>query len=558
MGNLDSDPMGAACCGSGAQQEQGAHPENPPPKTPVFVVPAARGRPKPEPGPPPVVCVDGTEEGAAVPHPQRRGSLQVSEWAQTHGRLHYTVDDLIQISPLISDEKLSLPKLASGHLSLPPPPREPSGQLVLSRAHSTRHLDQMIEAPPGERIGSLVGGLVGNGIVGGLVGAVHGLPTTPNSRAIHSASREAEAEPASLASLPSAAPGELPGSPKPTEAAWSAKHMQPGALLCIDGTTTLEIPDHNYSMECAFVSQTGYYPEKKAHRNQDCYTLHRALNGNPNVHMLSIFDGHGPYGTEVAQFARDNIRDLMEREGPITPDNVEGLFRSAMFDLSDMIKQSEINDKISGTTAVSILVHYRTLYVSNLGDSRAVVASRADDGTSALTACDLSEDQTPYRLDERQRVKAKGKAKVCSANQMYEDRPMCEDAWEDDWDGADPPRVWFAFPANPTNWVGGTAFTRSIGDYLAHKHGGVISEPEFQKRSVSNQDRLLLIASDGVFEFLDSQACVDILAQHANPMDGCHALVDQSFKYWLDNDTRTDDISAIVVRLDGLREMIKT
>ena len=70
--------MGAACCGSGAQQEQGAHPENAPPKTPVFVVPLgpARSRPKPEPGPPPVVYVDGTEEGAAVPHPQRRGSLQ--------------------------------------------------------------------------------------------------------------------------------------------------------------------------------------------------------------------------------------------------------------------------------------------------------------------------------------------------------------------------------------------------------------------------------------------------------------------------------------------------
>jgi hypothetical protein len=84
-------------------------------------------------------------------------------------------------------------------------------------------------AAAGERIGSLVGGLVGNGIVGGLVGAVHGLPTTPNSRALHS--REAEAEPATLASLPSAAPGELPGSPKPTEATWSAKHMQPGALL---------------------------------------------------------------------------------------------------------------------------------------------------------------------------------------------------------------------------------------------------------------------------------------------------------------------------------------
>ena len=53
----------------------------------------------------------------------------------------------------------------------------------------------------------------------------------------------------------------------------------------------------------------GYYPKKKKHKNQDCFAIHRlhcpkapscmscvsgsALNGDPNIHLLSIFDGHG-------------------------------------------------------------------------------------------------------------------------------------------------------------------------------------------------------------------------------------------------------------------------
>jgi len=305
-------------------------------------------------------------------------------------------------------------------------------------------------------------------------------------------------------------------------------------------------------MECAFVSQTGYYPKKPDHENQDCYALYSALNGDPNTHMLSIFDGHGPNGTEVAEFAKNSIRELMERQGKITPNNAEALLGAAMTELSERLKRSQIDDEFSGTTAVSVLVHHRTLYIANVGDSRGVVASF--DGKE-LKACDLSSDHNCYRQDERDRVQAKGKAIVGSAAQVYGNRPQDDAAWEDDWDGSDPPRVWHKWPENPSKWIGGTAFTRSIGDRAAHEHGAVISEAEYQQRSVTEQDRVLLIASDGVFEYLDSQACVDIIVQYTSPMDGCRALVDQSFKHWLDNETRTDDISAIVVRLDGLNSL---
>lgn len=44
--------------------------------------------------------------------------------------------------------------------------------------------------------------------------------------------------------------------------------------------------------------------------------------------------------------------------------------------------------------------------ISNVGDSRAIVVSRVvQDGKSRLVARALSADQTPYRKDERDRIK---------------------------------------------------------------------------------------------------------------------------------------------------------
>ena len=47
----------------------------------------------------------------------------------------------------------------------------------------------------------------------------------------------------------------------------------------------------------------------------------------------------------------------------------------------------------------------------------------------------------------------------------------------------------------------GLAMSRSIGDGLAHKYG-VIPDPEIKKYTLVDQDKIIVIASDGVWEFL--------------------------------------------------------
>lgn len=105
----------------------------------------------------------------------------------------------------------------------------------------------------------------------------------------------------------------------------------------------------------------------------------------------------------------------------------------------------------------------------------------------------------------------------------------------------DPPRIWSPYGAFP-----GTAFTRSLGDEIAETLG-VIALPEITSLQLSEDDRFVVIASDGVFEFLTSQAVVDMVAQYEDPLEACQKVVAESYRLWLTYELRTDDITCICI-----------
>eukprot|EP00959_Pyramimonas_sp_CCMP1952_P082441 1722841-Pyramimonas_sp.AAC.1 len=70
----------------------------------------------------------------------------------------------------------------------------------------------------------------------------------------------------------------------------------------------------------------------------------------------------------------------------------------------------------------------------------------------------------------------------------------------------------------------GTAFTRSIGDSAAERIG-VCAEPECIVQEVAPEMSYLIIASDGVFEFLSSQAVLDMVRAAIRPLFGCATSV---------------------------------
>lgn len=131
-----------------------------------------------------------------------------------------------------------------------------------------------------------------------------------------------------------------------------------------------------------------------------------------------------------------------------------------------------LNGWDDGSTAVSVLIVDRTIYVANVGDSRAVLC------TQGGRAIDMSADHKPAREDEKARIEKLG------------GRVIHYGTW----------RV-----------QGVLAVSRAIGDRRLKAF--VSSEPEIKSWALQDSDEFLILATDGVWDVLSSQAAVDIVRQ---------------------------------------------
>lgn len=353
---------------------------------------------------------------------------------------------------------------------------------------------------------------------------------------------------------------------------------------------TLTLESDGIKLRYAFVSQRGHYPDDPYKANQDSYCIHETLLGaaSSGAHkdkqdaLFGVFDGHGSAGDGCAIFARTqlpvSIKNHIEKIKPkkneagatkcLTKDEIQTAILKAHVETNKKLRGNQkIDDSLSGTTAISLYLHGRRnrITIANVGDSRAVLGqlppSIAKKGiigappesarTRNLKALPLSKDQTPYRKDERARIRATG-ARILSLDQLEGLEPInegesenmdCELGEELD-EGGDPPRVWAATGDYP-----GTAFTRSIGDAMAEELG-VFSEPELLTRELGPEDKIIVIATDGVFEFLTNQSVIDICAKFTDPLEACRAVVAEAYELWLQYELRTDDITMICMFLD--------
>jgi serine/threonine protein phosphatase PrpC len=77
----------------------------------------------------------------------------------------------------------------------------------------------------------------------------------------------------------------------------------------------------------------------------------------------------------------------------------------------------------------------------------------------------------------------------------------------------------------------------------------VISEPDHTSIELTAQDKFIVLASDGVWEFISSKEAVDIIAQYDTAEEACRQLVDEAYQRWLtEEEGVVDDITAVVVR----------
>ncbi|CAM9116929.1 unnamed protein product [Ectocarpus sp. 12 AP-2014] len=301
------------------------------------------------------------------------------------------------------------------------------------------------------------------------------------------------------------------------------------------------------SLRYAYVSQRGFYPDDREKANQDAYGVATHYGGDANKALFTVYDGHGKEGDLCAAFCKDTLPGVLSQELRESRTVEDGLKRAFNRTNEQLHRNRNVDDALSGTTAVALYLEGRDMWVANVGDSRAIVVQEHEGN---LVARPLSSDQTPYRKDERERVKAAG-ARVMSMDQIEGLEPIHENWGDVDLgveldEGGDPPRIWSPFGEYP-----GTAFTRSMGDVIAEELG-VTADPEIIRRRIHPHDKFLVIASDGVFEFLTNQSVADMVSMYPDPLDACKKVVQESYDLWLQYEVRTDDITIICIYIEGM------
>lgn len=317
----------------------------------------------------------------------------------------------------------------------------------------------------------------------------------------------------------------------------------------VDGMAAATIDDVDSSAHvladgtCAVVafaglSKKGYAPYNPRKKNQDAMVI--KYDQNTQSLLLCVFDGHGEAGDGVSGAIRDRFatelfsHEKFKRTGDIQHD-AETL-RTAIADTIRSVEQAVLRDpsidtEFSGTTAVVTVVRDNLVVVGNVGDSRITrgFVKQLGPGAEAMDCKELSIDHKPDRLEEKARIIASG-GRVFAVE------------YDDGIDG--PPRVWLGHMDVP-----GLAMSRSLGDAVAHT-AGVLSEPEFTTRWLDENDRCLIVATDGLWEFMSNEECMEIAMGQQDPKVAVDLLIMEANRRWMKEEQVIDDTTIIVAYVD--------
>lgn len=93
----------------------------------------------------------------------------------------------------------------------------------------------------------------------------------------------------------------------------------------------------------------------------------------------------------------------------------------------------------------------------------------------------------------------------------------------------------------------------SLGDVVAHS-AGVTSEPEFTDHELdSKADKFIVVATDGLWEFVDNQETLEIVEGQLGPAQAVDNLVTEAGTRWMQEEQVIDDTTVIVANLFGYK-----
>ena len=94
--------------------------------------------------------------------------------------------------------------------------------------------------------------------------------------------------------------------------------------------------------------------------------------------------------------------------------------------------------------------------------------------------------------------------------------------------------------------------SRSVGDCIAHSVG-CSCEPDIHHTLLTPSDKIVLLASDGIWEFLSNQQVANIVYQYFSkdaPEAAANALVSVALQQWKRQSQSLDDITVVIIFLN--------
>lgn len=257
------------------------------------------------------------------------------------------------------------------------------------------------------------------------------------------------------------------------------------------------IHDAIFDVKIAWSELCGRRPDM-----QDALCAYKNFQGVSWQHLVGLFDGHA--GSVSSRYVAKNfgptLAASLRRKSPD-----EALLNT----YKTLQKDIEIRGFKDGTTAVSVLISGRDIYIGNCGDSRAVLCRNG-------TAIDLTVDDKPTNMSEVCRIKKLGG--FITANGRVN---------------------------------GDLALSRSLGDCALQPF--VTWEPKITGYALNPEDEFIVMGCDGIWDVLSSQKAVDIVREaiaeeEANGPEGQikAAIKLRDYAYSMGSG---DNLSAIVIRL---------
>ncbi|CAK9002889.1 Probable protein phosphatase 2C 64 (OsPP2C64) [Durusdinium trenchii] len=252
---------------------------------------------------------------------------------------------------------------------------------------------------------------------------------------------------------------------------------------------------------------------------------------------VCVFDGHGVDGHWPAWRVTETIPHFLQEE-PCSKmlksgDGAKALthaFKAAQEDLEAYALESGKDLHLCGTTATVALIPpgHDSIWVATAGDSRAMLVDQQ-------RVLNETSDHKATRKDEADRIKDAGGQVIATE---YDD-------------GTEDCRIAPKDMVSPQ-----IAISRSLGDMI-FKDSGVTAVPEVVHWQVSSSESLLVICSDGVWEFLSSEEVREILQESLqgsapSAPEAAHLLLQQARRAWMQHEAfYCDDITVVLASLTG-------